>query len=104
MAGTKGAEAVLMAWRSGRTLKMGNARTDGRSYFLFDKEIARIGPPTDALIAKAKILGQSVRTNELWFTFAGWLAYAVHDAPPQCVQYVDQREHLSQTRRAPVHQ
>lgn len=71
-AGT-GAAQVRKAFFEGRTKKVGNARTDGHTYFLFDNAIVRRRPTTRclSLVVADKLEGKDV-PPELEFTYAGW--------------------------------
>lgn len=70
--GGKGAREVAAAFYAGRRLTRGNAKTDGRTYWLFDKAIARRESTDDipALVAKKLVSGRALRVLE--FTWAGW--------------------------------
>lgn len=71
-AGT-GAAQVRKAFFEGRAKKVGNARTDGHTYFLFDNAIVR-RRPTDrclSLVVADKLQGKEVRPP-IEFTYAGW--------------------------------
>lgn len=72
MPNTKGAEEVAKAFWDGRKLKRGNARTDGKFYYLFDNAIVSSGPPNEAEAVRGRLLGRLVG-SEWYFTFAGWV-------------------------------
>jgi hypothetical protein len=67
---TEGAREVARAFREGRCLTKGNARTDGTTYYLFDNPIARKGPADAALQVKARLLDDD--TQLLHLSWAGW--------------------------------
>lgn len=54
--GGKGAREVAAAFYTGRKLTRGNARTDGRTYYLFNNPIAMRIPPEDIPEAVARAL------------------------------------------------
>jgi len=69
---TKGAEHIAALLRSGESGRMGNARTDGKFYYLFDNAIVPRGPPNEAEAVRGRLLGRNVE-SEWYFTFAGWV-------------------------------
>lgn len=69
---TKGAEHIAALLRSGESGHRGNARTDGKFYYLFDNAIVSIGPPNEAEAVRGRLLGRNVE-SEWYFTFAGWV-------------------------------
>lgn len=70
--GGKGAREVAAAFYEGRTLKRGNARTDGRTYWLFDHPIARRVPPEDLVEVVTRKLTTGEGPRLLEFSWAGW--------------------------------
>lgn len=70
--GGKGAREVAAAFYAGRRLTRGNAKTDGRTYWLFDKPIARRVHEDDAAEMVAKALTGQDHPRMLEFTWAGW--------------------------------
>lgn len=69
--GGKGAREVAAAFYKGRRLTRGNCRTDGRTYWLFDKAIARRVPPEDVPMAVAEALTGEHTARLLEFSWAG---------------------------------
>ena len=69
----KGASIVRNAFWEGRTRKVGNARTDGLVYYLFDNAIARRLPGATPLheLVIAKLEGVTLKPD-FEFRFAGW--------------------------------
>jgi hypothetical protein len=68
----KGASKVAAAFYQGRKLMIGNARTDGVTYWLFDNAIARRTPNYDVSLAvAAKLLGER-DIHDVEFSWAGY--------------------------------
>lgn len=70
--GGKGAREVAAAFYAGRRLRRGNARTDGRTYWLFDNAIARRVPEDDILETVTRQLTHGDAPRLLEFSWAGW--------------------------------
>jgi hypothetical protein len=68
---TEGAREVARAFREGRCLTKGNARTDGTTYYLFGNPIARIGSHDTVEQVKSRLVGGNDKLLHL--SWAGWV-------------------------------
>lgn len=62
----------MAALRRGKILTCGNARTDGKFYYLFDQKILSVGPPNDEMAVRYRIKGWRNPESTTFFTYAGW--------------------------------